>query len=309
MSLLFSNEDDLTREEYQSLEIGSKDASPSYEGVRNSNATSHKPRIVSLPKRDGTRKRGRPSGTSTRKGKSVVNQHRRIRPRVGNNPAKIYENESDNDAGTGEQEELEVGSKNHGGSEKVQSKGKSSLNQPKRTRAQIRSKPAKISGNESHKGASSEEQTMEEDFEVSGANNVPSETANLLVPEFQKKVAAEDSTSEKGKAVELGVEEHNKPRVRVDEINEVGSGQGGSKHYNDRLEDTVDPVQAMLLNMVPILATKKAESAIPISDEVKTGDPDPTREEEKLPLDDEAKPVKKRKVSYKDVANELLKDW
>ncbi|KAK4414850.1 DNA ligase 4 [Sesamum alatum] len=303
-----SNEDDLTREEYRNLEIGSEDASSSYEGVRNSTATSEKPRIVSLPNRDGKRKRGKPSGTSNRKGKSVVN--RRTRPRVGKNPAKIYENESDNGASSDEKEELEVGGKNHGGSEMLKSKGRSSFNQPKRTtRAQIRNKPAKIGGNESDKGASSDEQSMGGDFEVRGANKGHSDIANLLVPEFQKKEAEKDSTSEKGKEAELGVEEHNKPGIRVDEINEVGSGYGGSIQYNDRLEDTVDPVQAMLLNMLPILDTKKVENAIPVSDEVKTRHPDPTPEEEKLPLDDETKPVKKRKVSYKDVANELLKDW
>ncbi|KAL0410270.1 UNVERIFIED_CONTAM: DNA ligase 4 [Sesamum latifolium] len=303
-----SNEDDLTREEHPSLEIGSKDISSSYEGARNSNATSDKPRIVSLPNRDGKRKRGRPSGTSTRKGKSVVN--RRTRPRAGKNPAKIYENESDNGASSDDKEELEVGGKHDVGSEMLKSKGRSSFNQPKRiTRAQIRNKPAKIGGNESDKGPSSEEPSMEEDFEVRGAYNGASDTANLLVPGFQKKEAEKDSTSEKGEEAELGVEEHNKPGIRTDETNEVGSGCGGSTHYNDRLEDTADPVQAMLLNMVPILATKKVESAIPVSDEVKTRHPDPTLEEEKIPLDDETKPVKKRKVSYKDVANELLKDW
>ncbi|KAK4396711.1 DNA ligase 4, partial [Sesamum angolense] len=303
-----SNGDDLTREEHRSLEIGSKDVSSSYEGVTKSNATSDKPRIISLPNRDGKRKRGRPSGTGTRKGKSVVN--RRTRPRAGKNPAKIYENESDNGASSDDKEELEVGGKSDVSSEMLKGEGRSSFNQPKRTtRAQIRNKPVKIGGNESDEGPYSEKQSMEEDFEARGANNGPSDTANLLVSEFQKKEAEKDSTSLKGKEAELGVEEHNKPGIRTDETNEVGSGYGSSTHYNDRLEDTADPVQAMLLNMVPILATKKVESAIPVFEEVKTRHPDPTPEEEKVPLDGETKPVKKRKVSYKDVANELLKDW
>ncbi|KAI3443409.1 hypothetical protein Pfo_000074 [Paulownia fortunei] len=304
-----SNEHELTGEEYHSLEIGSKDASSSYKDGREGKATSDKPRIVSLPNRDGKRKRGRPSGMSTKKGKSVVNQSRRTRPRVGNKPAKIYENESDKGASLDEKEDFGVSSIKCGTSEMVENKGRSGFNQPRRTRARIRNKPAEIRGNELDKGASSEEQTMKEDSEVSTENHGHSETANLLIPEFRKKEAVKDSTSERGKAVEPGVEEHSKCGQRFDEINEVGSGLGSSTQYNDRLEDTVDPVQAMLLNMVPILATKKVESAIPVPEEVKARGPDPISEGEKLPLDAETQPVKKRKVSYKDVASELLKDW
>ncbi|KAK6131668.1 hypothetical protein DH2020_034575 [Rehmannia glutinosa] len=280
-----SSEHELTGEEHHSLRIGSRDASTSYKDGRKGHDTSNKqPRIVSLPDRSGKRKRGRPSGISTKKGKSVVNKSRRTRPRVGNKPAKIYENESDKSTSLDDKEDFEV-------SEMVENKGISSSNQPRRTRAQIRNKPAEIGGNELDKGASAEKQTMEED----------SGTAKSLIPEIQ--------TSEKGKALEPGIAEHSKCGQRFDEINEVGYGQGSSTQYKDRLEDTVDPIQAMLLNMVPSLATKKVESAIPVPEEVKARDPDPAHGEGKLPLDAGTQPVKKKKVSYKDVANELLRDW
>lgn len=262
----FSNEDDLIREEYHSLEVGSKEASSSYKGVAKGKATSEKPRIVSLPNREGKRKRGRPSGMSTKKGKSVVNQSRRTRPlRVGNKAAKIYENESEKSASSDDKEVFEAsGIINCGNYEMLKNKVKSCLNQPRRT------------------GASSEDQTMKKVSEASGANHGPSESANLFIPDFGKKEEVKDSTPQSSKAVELG--------------------------------DSVDPVQAMLLNMIPILGTKKVESAVPVPvpEEVKARGPFPIsihEEEEKLPLDAEMQPVKKRKVSYKDVASELLKDW
>ncbi|KAK6139800.1 hypothetical protein DH2020_026476 [Rehmannia glutinosa] len=209
-----SSEHELTGEEHHSLRIGSGDASSSYKDGRKGNDSSDKkPRIVSLPDRSGKRKRGRPSGISTKKGKSVVNKSRRTRPRVGNKPAKIYENESDKSTSLDDKEDFEV-------SEMVENKGISSSNQPRRTRAQIRNKPAEIGGNELDK---------------------------------------EDS----------------KWGQRFDEINEVGYGQGTSTQYKDRLEDTLDPIQAMLLNMVPSLATKKIESADPVPEVVRVRDPSP----------------------------------
>ncbi|KAK6147415.1 hypothetical protein DH2020_018327 [Rehmannia glutinosa] len=280
-----SSEHELTGEEHHSLRIGSGDASSSYKDGRKGNDTSDKkPRIVSLPDSSGKRKRGRPSGISTKKGKSVVNKSRRTRPRVGNKPAKIYENESDKSTSLDDKEDFEV-------SEMVENKGISSSNQPRRTRAQIRNKPAEIGGNELDKGASAEKQTMKED---------PG-TANSLIPEIQ--------TSEKGKTLEPVIAEDSKCGQRFDEINEVGYGQGTSTQYKDRLEDTLDPIQAMLLNMVPSLATKKIESADPVPEVVRVRDPSPALGEGKLPLDAGTQPVKKKKVSYKDVANELLKDW
>ncbi|KAG8376397.1 hypothetical protein BUALT_Bualt09G0059200 [Buddleja alternifolia] len=271
-----SDKHDLGGKEYHSLEARMNEASSSsYKGGTEKKTTPDKPRIVTLPNRDGKRKRGRPSWASTKKGKPVVNQPRRTRARVGNKPAKISENESDKDA---DKDEVDIKDES---SETVKNKGKSNSNQPRRTRARARNKPAEIIGNELDKGASSE-QNMKED----------------------------SRTSERGKEVESGIEVHSKPGQRFDEKEEVGFEQGSSTQFNDRHEDNVDPVQAMLLNMVPALATKKVETVTPVIEEVKTGGADPIREEEKLHLDaDDTKPVKKKKVSYKDVANELLKDW
>lgn len=66
---------------------------------------------------------------------------------------------------------------------------------------------------------------------------------------------------------------------------------------NRKLEVMTDPVQAMLLEMIPTLGLKKAESESTVLENEK---PQPNLE---------ANPVKKKKVSYKDVAGDLLKDW
>lgn len=79
----------------------------------------------------------------------------------------------------------------------------------------------------------------------------------------------------------------------------IKSGSGISAQENEKLEVLVDPVQSMLLDMIPSLKTKKVESI------------DPVVEDQKPPedTDDNVEPVKKKKrVSYKDVAMELLRD-
>ncbi|PIN06520.1 DNA ligase (ATP) [Handroanthus impetiginosus] len=302
------DEHDLSREEYHTLEVGWKDASSSCIGGTKGKVTSDRPRIVSLPNRDGKRKRGRPSGMNTRKGKSVFNQSRRTRPRVGNRAAKIYENESDKSASPDNKEDFEISSINSESPDLMKNKGRLNLVQPWKTRARIQNKPAEIGGNELDKGADSEgAQTMKEVLEVSGANHGSSETGNLIIPipEFQKREAVKNSTSESG----IAVEEQGKLRETVDEVSEVGPGQCSNTQYNDRPKDSVDPIQAMLLNMVPSLATEKAESVTPVPQEVEARNLEPTQKEEKLPSEAETQPGKKRKVSYKDVASELLKDW
>lgn len=65
-----------------------------------------------------------------------------------------------------------------------------------------------------------------------------------------------------------------------------------------KLEIMTDPVQSMLLDMIPTLGVKKVEPTNRATQEEKV-DPGPS-EELVVP--------KKKKVSYKDIASELLKD-
>lgn len=80
----------------------------------------------------------------------------------------------------------------------------------------------------------------------------------------------------------------------------------------DKLAVTVDPVQAMLLNMIPSLGKKYVETKNSVTDQKPSADNNgksPVVADDKLSDDVIAPPVKKKKVSYKDVAGELLKDW
>ncbi|KAL8480268.1 hypothetical protein ACS0TY_026986 [Phlomoides rotata] len=285
-----SDEHKFTGEEHHSTEIESKDASSSFKADTKEDATSGHSRAVTLPRSVERKKRGRPRRTSNKAGKSVVNLPRRTKPRVGKKPAKISEYESDNSA-SDEKESSEM----------VDNKGKMSSNQPKRTRAQFRNTPSEIDGNE-----------LDDDFEASKANQGHSESSNLLVPNFEKEEEQKHSTLDKGKAVEQVVTEDSNFGESFDEINKAGTEPRSSiQQYNHTIEDTLNPVQAILLNMVPILATKKYESANPVPEVVKDRGSDSTMGGEvKLTLDTETEPpVKKKKVSYKDIANELLKDW
>lgn len=260
---------------------------------REENAASDNPRVVSLPDRVEKRKRGRPTGKQK---PLVVNPPRKTRPRIGKKPAKISEYESDKGASSDDKEDTKLSSIDCESSKMVDRRTKAGLKQPRRTSARLRNKPVEINENKSDDDAAAVEQTNQE----------PCKTSILPLPDFHKTEVPEDSTSERGKAVEQGATESSNYRQMFDEVNESVIGQGSST----RFEDGVDPIQAMLLNMVPSLAAKKVESAGPVREEVKTRAPDRAGEEEKLPKDTEMPPaVKKRKVSYKDVANELLKDW
>lgn len=302
-----SNKHDLDQEDYQSLDnLEKQDTSPYSDEVEEQRTKNlKKPRVIDLPNRDGKRKRGKPSKTSTNSGRRGAVQPRRTRARYGNKPAKISEIESDKSASLDEltiEEESELSGANHGNVEKVPDEGRSVFNRPRRARAQIKLKPAKILENESE-GASSDEQNIKGKLEVGCTNSGSPEIVNRH--NLMKDVGKDYESSDKCKEVEPEVAEH-------------------GKH-----ETSVDSVQAMLFNMIPSLATKKtdkgntileedtcpvgeednAEGALGILEEEKEKGVIPELGEGSLPAEVNEKPVKKKKVSYKDAANELLKNW
>lgn len=72
----------------------------------------------------------------------------------------------------------------------------------------------------------------------------------------------------------------------------------------NKLEQMVDPIHAMLLDMIPSLSQRKEETG------TSSGTENKKAETEKVP--DQWGPsvsTPKKKVSYKDVAGQLLKDW
>jgi DNA ligase-4 len=205
-----------------------------------------KPKIVASCEGIGKRKRGRPAGTSMEKGKTTTAQARRTRARIGQRPAKICDNESD-------------------------------------------------------ESVSHDEKTQREEIKIREGNP---EMVGKGSSEFQGTEVVEDSeSSPRGKAVEqevekdiIGCEEwHDKvPKVEMTKMH----NNSNDSERPEKLEVMTDPVQAMLLDMIPSLGVKE----IRVRERILKDDKPP-------PSDSNAEPSKKKKVSYKDVAGELLKDW
>ncbi|KAB1200254.1 putative DNA ligase 4 [Morella rubra] len=151
--------------------------------------------------------------------------------------------------------------------------GKPTIAQARRTRARIGKRAAKISDNESDESGSHKERTQGEEIKMKEGNHeMTGEAAEIEVED----VRSEERSYKIPKAEVTNSQDSKRPK---------------------KLEVMTDPVQAMLLDMIPSLGVKGI------------GIPTTILEDEKPPLDPNAEPEKKRKVSYKDVAGELLKDW
>lgn len=178
-------------------------------------------------------------------------------------------------------------------------KGKSTVNQARRARARIGRKPARISGNESEESGSHDSTSLGEEVDVGERIHgmVGQESIDIQENEAMK----EPESLQRGKAVEQDVAED----IRIEEPYKIPEIKMMEKHNvqesekPEELEATADPVEAMLFDMIPSLGMKKAETTYTSTrDEKPAPDPIPN-----------AGPSKKKKVSYKDIASELLKDW
>ncbi|XP_027356168.1 DNA ligase 4 isoform X3 [Abrus precatorius] len=172
-------------------------------------------------------------------------------------------------------------------------------NQTRRGRPQIVKKRAKICRYESDESDSHDETLIKQEIDTTEGNidfykkhSEPQKTEereNVRVAETVE--SSQQNKVEKQEDLTLKDSEHERMLVPENEM---------SDRHNDQ-NNEVDPVQAMLFDMIPSLATQNVEQ--PMNRSV----------EEKLPeiSNAEAEPTitKKKKVSYKDVASELLKDW
>lgn len=220
--------------------------SPDSRKQRTDKIALEKPKILVSYPGIGKRKRGRPAGTSMKKGKTTMAQARRTRPRIGQRPAKICDNESD-------------------------------------------------------ESVSHDEKTQGEEIKIREGNHAMVVKGSS---EIQGTEIVEDSeSSPRGKAAEQEVEkdigyEEWHDKVSKDEMATTMHNNSKDSERPEKLEVTTDPVQAMLLDMIPSLGLKEI------------GMRERILKDEKPPLDpNAAEPSKKKKVSYKDVAGELLKDW
>ncbi|XP_010273583.1 PREDICTED: DNA ligase 4 isoform X1 [Nelumbo nucifera] len=228
-------------------------------GSTNGPAVEHL-RVSESPEKGAKRKRGRPALTKAKGARKGFSQTRRSRARLGNRPAKIDENESGSNDSCDETKKHEHFVTSEG------SKG--------------------TDGMDAMKNGTSQENESPEVLDRSlGINPTKWEATEDENPEWFPK----DQRTE----LDGGI-------YTRDSENAQGSGNAykEKKDNLEKLEMMVDPVQAMLLDMIPSLGVNKIETADSVI-------------EIKKPLEDpDAEPVKKKKkVSYKDVAGELLKDW
>ncbi|CAL2225842.1 unnamed protein product [Prunus armeniaca] len=176
-------------------------------------------------------------------------------------------------------------------------KGKPGVNQARRTRVRIGRKPAKISGNESD-GGSHDNTLLAEEVDKEERKHPMMSDASLDIQENEAIKDSEslqrDNAAVQEVAEDISFEDHS---YRIPDVEMIEKCNIESSGKPEKLEVMADPVQAMLFDMIPSLAMKKVETT------------NTSIEKEKSAVDLNAGPSKKKKVSYKDVAGELLKDW
>ncbi|KAF7837964.1 DNA ligase 4 isoform X1 [Senna tora] len=188
------------------------------------------------------------------------------------------------------------------GSKKV----KTATKQTRRARPRIGKRPAKISEYETDESSSHDEKPCEDEIdnrEVSLDSGkkplVTQETEkSTVVPETEVLQCSDPSRGDDAVNQEIlkDVEYIKQPVPKI-EMTERHDDQNSK---TEKPQMMADPIQAMLFDMIPSLAAKKVDE---------TRNCNNVEDEKPPPEDSSADPPKKKKVSYKDVASELLKDW
>lgn len=169
----------------------------------------------------------------------------------------------------------------------------------RRTRARIGNRPAKIDQDESEKSDSSNNFGRREAFESGDEGNKNEEP--LVGAQFVK---FEDESKDADLPISNENPNHTDPSDSKDKSEEIfdrsDAAEIARKGKGEKLEQMVDPLRAMLLDMIPSLSQRKAEEQAATS----------VSEVEKPTTDsNSSNNVVKKKVSYKDMAGQLLKDW
>ncbi|TYI48456.1 hypothetical protein E1A91_D13G249700v1 [Gossypium mustelinum] len=137
--------------------------------------------------------------------------------------------------------------------------------------------------------------------------------------EFHQNQAAEENASinwpNKAHDTVMCEANNDQPGNKAEKFDHMELDEGNYGHEisnSEKLEVMVDPVRAMLLDMIPSLGIKHVKTTNSVVQNEKPhmdNDADiRVVEDEKLDADFIPQPQKKKKVSYKDVAGELLKD-
>ncbi|KAK8319463.1 hypothetical protein V6Z12_A13G244400 [Gossypium hirsutum] len=166
----------------------------------------------------------------------------------------------------------------------------------------------------------SDDKTNEEIGKGEGNNTECYRRAGRENFEFHQNQAAEENVGinwpNKAHDTVMCEANNDQPGNKAEKFDHMELDEGKYGHEistSEKLEVMVDPVQAMLLDMIPSLGIKHVETTNSVVQNEKPhmdNDADiRVVEDEKLDADFIPQPQKKKKVSYKDVAGELLKDW
>ncbi|CAK8531893.1 unnamed protein product [Lathyrus sativus] len=177
-------------------------------------------------------------------------------------------------------------------------------NQTRRSRSQIAKKRAKISEYESDESDSLEKRPYEQEVDITeGSSGFHNEQSELHETEKTRNVQGAEGVeiSKQNKKVELEDFNYNQDENML--APEIGLDDGRndqSSQVIEKLEIMTDPMQAMLLDMIPSLAMNKVEQ--PTNRRVE-------EEKRREISQEEPSSTKKKKISFKAMAADLLKDW
>ncbi|ESQ42689.1 hypothetical protein EUTSA_v10012474mg [Eutrema salsugineum] len=270
--------------------------------------------------------RGRSNArASSKRGRSSTNSLQRVQRRRGKQPSKIGGDETE-EGDTSEEKvstrlsDIAEGTDSLGEAQrnsrrgKSAKRGKSRVGQTQRVQRSRRGKkPSKIGGDESEE---------DDDFDDRKHEYAEAEESNAA-----------------GRSVEDNNEETREPdvakyteslqrdnTVAVEEASQDSRNANTEMDTKEKLQMHEDPVQAMLMDMIPSLSLKNTETSnrttgessrlANVSGECESsekrkldGETDATSVNAEEDADAIPPPVKKKKVSYRDIAGDLLKDW
>ncbi|KFK27271.1 hypothetical protein AALP_AA8G360400 [Arabis alpina] len=253
--------------------------------------------------------RGRSNSRPVKRGRSSTNSMQRVQRHRGKQPSKIGGDETENSDDSEEKVSSRLGdiaeeTDSLGEAQKnprrgrPAKRGKSSVGQTQRVQRLRRGKkPLKIGGDESEENDGFDDKNEEEETAIAKENRSVEndETREPDITEFPEPVQRDNAEA---------------TEVLRDHV------------MKEKLQSHEDPVQAMLMTMIPSLGMKNTETLNRITGEASVSGE--SSEKSKLGAETDGSsvnavvdtdadavppPVKKKKVSYREMAGELLKDW
>lgn len=269
-----------------------------------------------------TSSRGRSNTRAVRRGRSSTNSLQRVQRRRGKQPSKIGGDETEESDASEEKVSTRLGdlaektdsfgeAQRNSTRGKSAKRGKSRVGQTQRVQRSRRGKKAsKIGGDESEEN---------DDFDDNKTEPAVAEESNAAGKSVENEEPQEPDIAKYRESLQRD------KTVAVEEASQDSRNAKTEMDMTQKLQVHEDPLQAMLMGMFPSLSQKNTESSNRITGENRkvnvSGDcessekrklgteTDNTSAEAGTDADAVPPPVKKKKVSYRDIAGELLKDW